>query len=505
LHIRREWNMSGKAKFLAFDLGAESGRGVLGLLDGETLKLQEVYRFANGPVRVLDSLHWDVLRIQQEMKHVLEVCAREYGPELDGMGVDTWGVDFALIGRNDTLLGYPYHYRDKRTDGMMEEAFRRVPREEIFERTGIQFMKLNTLYQLLAMSVSNSPLLEVAETLLMMPDLFNFLLTGRKVSEFTIATTTQFYDPRERNWSKPLFDKLSLPYHILPEIVPAGTEIGLLLPSIGDEVGLGKVPVIAPACHDTGAAVAAVPAKGRDWTYISSGTWSLMGVEIPRPIITDRTLEHNFTNEGGVCNTIRLLKNIMGLWLIQECKRTWEDAGEGLSYDDLTEMAAEAQPFVSIIEPNYEPFLSLGDMPQRIREFCEMMGQPIPETKGAVVRCALESLALKYRWGLEKLEEILGRHLDVMHIVGGGCQNKLLCQLTADATGRQVVAGPVEATAIGNIMMQALTMGYVDSIDEARELIRGSFDVITYEPEATSGWDDAYGIYLKVMEQTVGF
>ena len=496
--------MSGRAEFLAFDLGAESGRGVLGTLDGETLKLQEIHRFSNGPVQIFDSLYWDVLQMLEEMKYILGLCARDHASKLDGIGVDTWGVDFALIGRDNNLLGHPYHYRDKRTDGMMEEAFSRVPREEIFQITGIQFMKLNTLYQLLAMSLANSPLLEAAETLLMMPDLFNFLFTGKKVSEFTIATTTQFYDPRERNWSKPLFDKLGMPYHILPEIVPAGTEIGPLLPSIGDEVRLGAVPVIAPACHDTACAVAAVPARGQNWAYISSGTWSLMGVEIPEPIITDRALEYNFTNEGGVCDTIRLLKNITGMWLVQECRRTWEDAGESLSYDDITKIAEAAQPLVSVIEPNYEPFLSPGDMPSRIREFCGNMGQPIPETKGAVVRCILESLALKYRWGLEKLEELLGRHLDVIHIIGGGCQNKLLCQLTADATGRQVVAGPVEATAIGNIMMQALTIGYVSSIDEARELIRRSFDVVTYEPKAIPGWDNAYDRYLKVMEKTVG-
>ncbi len=496
--------MSREAKFLAFDLGAASGRGILGSLDGGILNLQVIHRFANGPVQVLDSLHWDVLQMQEEIKHGLEICAREYGTELDGIGFDTWGVDFALIGRNNTLLGHPYHYRDKFTDGMMEEAFRRVPREEIFQRTGIQFMKLNTLYQLLAMSLANSPLLEVAETLLLMPDLFNFLFTGRKVSEFTIATTTQLYDPRERNWSKPLFDKLGLPYHILPEIVPAGTEIGPLLPSIRENVGLGEVPVIAPACHDTGCAVAAVPAKGQNWAYISSGTWSLMGVEISEPIITDLALQYNFTNEGGVGDTIRFLKNITGLWLIQECKRVWDEAGESLSYDDITKIASEAQPLVSVIEPNYEPFLSPCDMPERIREFCKQTGQPIPETKGAVARCALESLALKYRWGLEKLEEILSRRLDVIHIIGGGCQNKLLCQLTADAIGRQVVAGPVEATAIGNIMMQALTTGYLKSIDEGREMIRRSFDVITYEPEAVSGWDDAYSRYLEIMEKTVG-
>jgi len=495
--------MSESARFLAFDLGAESGRGVLGVLDKDKFELHEIHRFANGPVRVFDSLHWNVLKMLEEMKQALEVCAREYGPELDGIGVDTWGVDFALIGRDDTLLGYPYHYRDKRTDGMTEEAFRRVPREEIFQRTGVQFMKLNTLYQMLSMSLSNSPLLEMAETMLLMPDLFNFLFTGKKVSEFSIATTTQLYDPRERNWSKPLFDKLGLPYHIMPEIVPSGTGIGSLLPSIREEVGLGEVPVIAPACHDTGSAVAAVPAKGEDWLYISSGTWSLIGVEIPEPIITDRILEYNFTNEGGVCDTIRFLKNISGLWLIQECRRTWEDAGESLSYDKLTKMAAEAKPFVSILEPNYEPFLSPGDMPTRVRQFCEKTGQPAPETKGAVVRCALESLALKYRWVLERLEEILGRRLNVIHIVGGGCQNKLLCQFAADATGRQVVAGPVEATAIGNIMVQALTMGYLDSLAQARELIRRASDVITYEPESVSEWDNAYDRYLEVMEKTV--
>ena len=496
--------MSEKARLLAIDLGASSGRGVLGTLDEGMLKLQEIHRFDNGPVKILDSLHWDVLLLQQEIKHALEVCAKEYAGELDGLGFDTWGVDFALIGRNNTLLGHPYHYRDKLTDGMMDEAFRRVPREEIFQMTGIQFMKLNTLYQILAMSLANSPLLDVAETLLMIPDLFNFLFTGRKVSEFSIATTTQFYDPRAKGWSKPLFDKLGLPFHILPEIVPAGTEIGPLLPDIRSELGLGAVPVIAPACHDTACAVAAVPARGDNWVYISSGTWSLMGVEIPEPIITDLALKYNFTNEGGVGDTIRLLKNITGMWLIQECRRTWREAGEDFSYDDLMTMAMESPPLTCIIEPNYEPFLSPCDMPSRIREFCKETGQSVPKTKGAVIRCVMESLALKYRWGIEKLEEILGRRLDVLHIVGGGCKDTLLCQLAADATGRQVVAGPAEATSIGNIVMQALTMGYIDSITDARELIRRSFDVVTYEPKATAGWDDAYSRYMGIAEKTVG-
>ncbi|MBD3183062.1 rhamnulokinase [Candidatus Poribacteria bacterium] len=496
--------MSDKAKFLAFDIGASSGRGVLGTLEHEKLELQEVHRFPNGPVHVLDSLHWDVLLMQQELKHAMETCAREFGSDIDGMGVDTWGVDFGLVGRNNTLLGHPYHYRDKLTDGMMEEAFKTVPKEEIFRITGIQFMKLNTLYQLLAMSLMKSPLLDVTEVLLLMPDLFNFLFTGQRVSEFTIATTTQFYDPTERNWSKPLFDKLGLPFHILPEIVPAGTEIGTLLPDIQEEVGLGKVPVIAPACHDTGCAVAAVPAKGENWAYISSGTWSLVGVEVPDPIINSLTLKYNFTNEGGVGGTIRLLKNVTGMWLIQECKRIWEEAGENYSYDEITKMAEDAQPFNCIIEPNYEPFLSPCDMPERIREFCKDTGQKIPETKPAVIRCAFESLALKYRWVLEKLEEVLEQELDVVHIIGGGCQNKFLCQLTADATGKQVLAGPVEATAIGNIIIQAITIGYLDSIDSARELIAQSFDVVAYEPRPDKRWNDVYSRYLEIMEKTVG-
>ncbi len=487
---------------LAFDLGAESGRAVLGRFDGKKLELSEVHRFPNGPVRVSDSLYWDVLRLWSEMKHGLRLCARKYRTELAGIGVDTWGVDFALLGADDSLLGNPHHYRDPRTEGMMEEAFRRAPREEIFERTGIQFMPLNTLYHLLAMAVHKAPALQVAKTFLMMPDLFNFWLSGRKVCELTDATTTQFYDPREGTWSRPLFENLGLPFHILPEIVPPGTILGPLLPSVSNEVGLlGKVPVIAPACHDTGSAVAAVPARAGDWVYISSGTWSLMGAEITEPIINAQSLTYNFTNEGGVCGSFRFLKNIMGLWLVQECRRTWTQAGEEFSYEELTEMAARAEPFTALVDPDHQAFLRPGDMPARIRAFCERTGQPVPETRGAIIRCALESLALKYRWVLERLEEILGRKLQVIHIVGGGMRNRLLCQLTADATRRPVMAGPAEATAIGNILMQALTLGHIASLEEGREIVRRSFDVVTYEPRDPARWDEAYVRFLKVLEQ----
>ncbi|MDH7568459.1 MAG: rhamnulokinase family protein [Armatimonadota bacterium] len=490
--------MAQAAKFLAIDLGAESGRGVLGILVEDRLTLEEVHRFPNGPVRVLDSLHWDVLRLFAEIKNALRRCVQTHGTQIQGIGVDTWGVDFGLLGRGDVLLGNPYHYRDRRTDGMLEEAFRRVPREEIFQRTGIQFMKLNTLYQLLAMRVQNSPLLEVAETLLMMPDLMNFFLTGSKVTEFSIATTTQFYDPRKRGWANQLLEQMDLPTHLLTEIVPPGSAVGMLLRSVAEETGVRRLPVVAPAAHDTGSAVAAVPARGDDWCYISSGTWSLMGIESPEPLIDERSLRYNFTNEGGVGRTFRFLKNIMGLWLVQECRRAWERQGERYSYDELTEAAAAAPPFVSMVEPDDESFLAPSDMPAAIRAFCGRTGQPQPEGVGPMVRCALESLALKYRWVMEKLEEIRGRRLETIHIVGGGSQNRLLNQFTADATGRPVLAGPVEATAIGNVLMQAIARGRLGSLEEAREVVRRSFEVQTFVPGNRDGWEEAYARYLKL-------
>ena len=483
--------MAESAKFLAFDLGAESGRGILGHVDGERIQLEVLHRFPNGGVRVLNSVHWDVLRLWSEIKETLSMCSQK-NIELKGVGLDTWGVDFALLGKNDTLLGLPYHYRDSRTDGMLEEAFRRMPRREIFERSGCQFMQINTLYQLLSMAVNNSPLLDIAETFLTIPDLLNFWLTGRKVSEFTIATTTQFYDPRQRRWSSEIFEALGLPYGILPEIVQPGTLLGEIHPSVAEETGLNGVSVIAPACHDTGSAVAAVPAQGENWAYISSGTWSLMGIEVTEPIITDQALELNFTNEGGVYGTFRFLKNIAGLWLVQECRRTWAREGEEFSYDELTRLAESAKPFSALLDPDDNTFLVPGDMPSRIVEYCKRTGQQPPQGKGEIVRCALESLALKYRWVVEKLEAVRGRTIDVIHIVGGGTQNQLLCQFAADATGKSVVAGPVEATAIGNIVVQAIAAGVIGSIAEARQMIRQSFDVATYEPQDAARWDEAY-------------
>ena len=499
-----------KLNFLALDLGAESGRAMLGQFDGQRLQLSEVHRFDNGPVRLPSDgtgcrLHWDVLRLWSEIKHGIALAAQKHGNEVSSVGLDTWGVDFGLLDRSGALLGNPYHYRDSRTDGMVDEAFRRVGREEIFERTGIQFMQLNSLYQLLSMAVNESPLLEVAETFLTMPDLFNYWLTGRKACEFSIATTTQCYDPRAGDWARPMLEKAGIPTRIFSEIVPPGTVLGDLLPEVAEEVGTGvstgtSVPVIAPACHDTGSAVAAVPAAGADFAYISSGTWSLMGAELAEPIINADSLAYNFTNEGGVGGTFRFLKNIMGLWLVQESRRTWASQGESLSYGELTQMAAEAEPLRAVVDPDDGDFLKPGDMPARIRAFCERAGQPVPESKGAIVRCALESLALKYRWTLERLEEMLGRRLEPIHIIGGGTQNRLLNQLAADATGRRVVTGPIEATAIGNVLVQMMALGHIGSIKEGRRIVRTSFDVETYEPQGGSEWDDAYGRFLEVTE-----
>jgi rhamnulokinase len=486
--------------YLAFDLGAESGRAVLGRLADGALDLTPLYRFPNGPVRVLGSDYWDVLRLFQELKEGLGAYRRAYGEPLDGIGLDTWGVDFALLDKNDRLLGNPHHYRDPRTEGMLEAAFAVVPREEIFQRTGIQFMEINTLYQLLSMrrSGEGDVTLEAARTLLMMPDLFNYWLTGVQACEFSDATTTQCFDPRAGTWARDLLARLGLPTDIFREVVPPGTVIGDLRADLGEEVGLVRVPVIAPACHDTGSAVAAVPAEGEDFAYISSGTWSLMGVEVREPVITAESLAFNLTNEGGVCGTYRLLKNIMGLWLVQECRRTWAAEGRDYSYDDLTGLAAEAPAFGPLVDPDAHEFLRPGDMPARIRAFCAQTGQRAPETDGEVVRTALESLALKYRWVLERLEMMLGRRLGVIHIVGGGSQNRLLCQLAADATRRPVVAGPVEATAAGNVLMQALARGRLGTLDEVREVVRRSFDVERYEPGAAAGWDEAYARFLTL-------
>lgn len=486
--------MSTPAHFAAIDLGAESGRVVLGAFENERLKLSEVNRFANGPVRLLDELHWDTLRLWSEMKAGVAEACQKVG-DLKGIGIDTWGVDFGLFDRTGGLIGNPFHYRDARTNGILEKAFAIVPKAEIFARTGIQFMQFNTVFQLLAMKLSSSPCLEQARTLLLMPDLFNYWFTGRACSEFTIATTTQAYNPKAGAWAADLLSDLGLPVEIFPEIIAPGSVVGALRKDIQEELRVGAIPVIAPATHDTGSAVAAVPATdGRSWAFLSSGTWSLMGMEVPQPIITDQSHAYNFTNEGGVENTYRFLKNIMGLWLVQECRRTWQREGKEYSYAELTDMAGKARAFQALLNPDDHSFMVPGDMPPRIDAFLKKTGQPPLKTPGDYVRICLESLALTYRQTLERIEECTGTRAEVIHVVGGGIQNRILCQWTADATGRTVITGPVEATAAGNLAMQAVAAGVISSIAEARKVIRHSFasEIHVYEPKDTQVWDAAY-------------
>lgn len=484
--------------FLAIDLGAESGRAMLGRID-ERLTLDEIHRFPNGPVRVGEHLHWDVLQLWTEIQNGLRIAARKDSSPA-GIGVDTWGVDFGLLDASDRLIGNPYHYRDARTNGMVEAAGQIVPLEEIYDQTGIQFMQLNTLFQLFAMRQENDPALQSARTFLTMPDLFNFWLTGSKVNEFTDATTTQCYNPREKRWASELLAALDIPQHIFGQIVPPGTVLEQLRPSVADDASCERIPVIAVGSHDTASAVAAVPAEGSDFIYISSGTWSLIGIESHEAIINADSLKYNLTNEGGVCDTIRFLKNIMGMWLLQECRRQWTKAGKNFSYDELTNLAAEAPALKSFVYVGDNRFLPPGDMVERIQAFCSETQQPIPQTHAEVVRCILESLALEYRWVAEKLRELSAKALPVIHIIGGGSRNRLLNQFTADATGCQVIAGPVEATAIGNVLMQAIGLGHLSSLGEGRALVLRSFDVISYQPRTSPAWDEAYNRYLALRK-----
>ncbi len=482
--------------YLAFDLGAESGRAMLGSISDNQLTLEELHRFPNIPVRLPTGLYWDTLRLYHEIVQGLTIAGRERKLKLEGVGIDTWGVDFALLGADGALVDNPRHYRDARNNGMLERTFAVVPREEIFAQTGLQFMQLNTLYQLHAMKLAGSPALEVARTFLMMPDLFNYFLTGVKRSELTDVSTTQMYNPLKKRWAFELLEALGLPTAILPEIVQPGTLLGPLLPHVAEETGAGEVPVYATCCHDTASAVAAVPAEGDDWCYISSGTWSLMGVELMEPIINQRSLELNFTNEIGAEGRIRFLKNIAGMWLLQECRRAWALEGTEYSYEELARLAAGAPPFTAVISP--DAFLEPGRMPEKIAAFCRRTGQAPPPDVPTMCRTILESLALRYRQVLESLESLLGRKLTRIHIVGGGSRNQVLNQLAADATGRTVIAGPSEATAAGNVIVQAIGSGLLSGVEEARELIRRSFSLVTFEPKPQADWDRAYERFLRL-------
>jgi rhamnulokinase len=489
--------MAARAQFLAFDLGAESGRAMLGRLRADVLELSEVHRFLNQPVRQNGSLQWDVLRLWLEIKHALD-CASSMA--LESVGVDAWGCDFALVGERGALLQNPYHYRDKRTDGVMEDVFKRVSPEDIYDITGIQFLPFNTLYQLYAACRSTPKLIDAATSFGTIPDLINFWLTGDMSAEFTNATTTQFVDARTRSWATGLLDELDVPTRILPSIVEAGTVVGRI---VGDApAALLGTRVVAPACHDTGSAVASVRADGHR-AFLSSGTWSLLGTEIAAPVITRRARELNFTNEGGVCGTSRLLKNIAGLWLLQSCRREWAEQGLRLEYDDLLKMAGAQQPaFQSLFDPDHPSFLHPKSMVLAIAGYCRETGQPEPVSPAAYVRAILESLAFKYRVVLESMEQLTGIAITEIRIVGGGSRNRLLNQFTADSTGRTVVAGPVEASALGNIAMQMVATGAVGSLVEARTIIERSFPVERFEPMSADRWNSHYRRFHEYLEPT---
>ena len=496
--------MTQTRNYLAIDLGAESGRTIVGTLDDNHLTLTETHRFANGPIRLNDGLHWDVLRLWSDIKDGISRSSAKTESALESIGLDTWAIDFALLDKNGSMLGNPFHYRDGRTDGMLDEAFKVMPRAEIFANSGIQFMQLNTLYQLIAAVRTNPEIFDIARTFLTIPDLFNFWLTGEVTNEFTNATTTQCFDPRTRDWSTKILSAFDIPTHLFKPTTDPGTVIGTLADASSVHPFPAKrslqISVVLPACHDTGSAVVAVPAQTQDFAWLSSGTWSIMGAEVREPCLAEKVLEYNFTNEGGVFGTWRLCKNIMGLWLMQECRREWMRQGQEMSFDALTEAAAGSEAFLSVVDPDFGEFLHPGDMPARIQKYCADTNQKVPQTKGQIVRVALEGIALKYRLVLERLEELTGKRLDPLHIIGGGTQNRLLNQFTANSTGRTVVTGPVEATAIGNILMQALGLKHLSSLGEAREMVRTSFEPEVYEPENTAEWDEAYSRLVKVMQ-----
>ena len=481
---------------LAVDIGGSSGRVVAGKFDGQQIGLDEVYRFENGGSAANDRMYWDMLRQWDHIVTGLSAANEKYGASIVSLGLDTWGVDFGLLGKNDELISNPFHYRDPQLDGILEWGFERVSREEIFSQTGLQFMEINSLFQLLALQRRESPILEFAEHLLMIPDLFNWLLTGEKANEFTNATTTQLLNPKTGEWALGLMEKFGLPAAILGNIALPGTKLGKLRSSVAKEIGHADLEVVLPGTHDTASAVMAVPStqvlsNQPNWCYISSGTWSLMGVEVADPIINDRCLELNFTNEGGVGGSVRVLKNITGLWIVQQCRQAWSEEGQEYSWGELVDLAAASMPLQSFIDPDHGSFGNPESMPQAIRRFCSETGQPVPETPGETIRCALESLALKYQSVLGMLESLTGGAIEIVHIVGGGTQNQLLCQMTADACQRPVVAGPMEATAIGNLLVQLIANGAVASVAEAREIVSNSFISDTFEPDTSYDWNEA--------------
>jgi len=486
-----------KNYFLAFDLGASSGRAMLGILENSELQLTEIHRFKNQMAQIHGHFYWNIFSLFDELKTGLRKCISEYKIQPLSFGIDTWGVDYSLITKTGQLAGLPFAYRDHRTDDAMDEFFKILPKKETYLLSGIQFLQFNSLFQLFSSVRENYPPLQIADGLLFTPDSLNYLFTGVKKNEYTIASTSQMLKPGKAEWEEQLFKAAGIPETLQQEMVQPGTVLGLALPEIDEQTGCGEITCVAVASHDTASAVVSVPAEGENWAYLSSGTWSLLGIESAEPIVSEETLAMNFTNEGGVDGTTRFLKNIMGMWLIQECKRIW-DAEKEMSWQEIVELSQLAEPFKCLINPDDSNFLNPGNMPEAIREYCRKTDQYVPESKGEIARCIYDSLVLKYKYTLRQIESVTGKNIEKLHIIGGGAHNEMLNQLTADATGIPVIAGPAEATAIGNIMMQAKAMGFVTTLEEIRKMVRNSFPVKTYEPSAQADWEKAYSKFKQL-------
>ena len=485
--------------FLAFDLGASSGRAILGILADGKLELTEIHRFVNQMQLINGHYFWNIFSLFNELKTGLKKCVKEFGIQPESIGIDTWGVDFVHLNKEGLILSLPFAYRDSRTNTSMDDLFQIVPPAEVYAQTGIQFMQFNSLFQLFSMVKDQSSLLEITDSILFMPDALNYLFTGIKKSEFSIASTSQMIVPGTCNWNYELLEKVGIPTHILQDIILPGTILGNIQEEVVRETGSKPVPVIAVAAHDTGSAIVSVPSSESNFVYLSSGTWSIMGIESNHPIISEHTRQLNFTNEGGVDGTTRFLKNIMGMWLIQEVQRIWEGEGTKYSWPEMVELARQAEPFKFIINPDDPMFLNPRDMTQAVRDFCYQTAQGTPQSHGETIRCIYDSLALKYRFTLEQIREVTDQPIEVVHIIGGGANNHFLNQLTADATGLTVIAGPIEATAIGNILIQAKALGYVGSLNEIRQIVANSFGLVKFIPSDELDWEAAYNQFLRII------
>lgn len=484
-------------RVLAFDFGASSGRAIIGCFDGDKITLEEVHRFSNDPVSVGGTVYWDVLRLFYEIKQ--GIIKAKIAGGFDSIGIDTWGVDFGLIDSEGKLMENPVHYRDARTVGLVDEAFKTMPKEKLYGITGIQFMELNTLFQLISLKKYRPWMLERADKMLFMPDLFGYMLTGKMCAEYSIASTSQLIDLDKRTWSKEILDAFGIKESVFAPLVQPGTVLGELSKEICEECGVDPVPVISVCGHDTQSAITSVPCEDGDFAFLSSGTWSLFGTELDKPIVNETSMNINITNEGGFDGSTGFLKNIIGLWLIQESRRQWKREGKEYSYADLEKLALAAEPFKCFIDPDAPEFVPHGNIPERVREFCRKTGQYVPETVGEIMRCIYESLAMKYRLTFEKLRECTERDYPVIHVIGGGTKDGLLCQMTANSCDRTVKAGPIEATVMGNVAVQLMSDGSVENIGQARKIVADSSELKTFEPKDTDKWAEAYKDFLKVV------